>query len=327
LIISYLRSSAESAYRQCPLRHFIDYTLSKKSPSSVVQNRGSAVHKALELLALRKLGEQNGTNSIVDDAFGPIDISEIEPEEMIRRAIDHYYDDTWQPKDAQDARKWFYTALSNDFYDGVYNPLTQNIVSVEESFDYTFEQPWAYYNYKVGDETIEGQFSIKGVSDLQVESDGDTLNVRDYKTGSMSDWASGKQKDYEYIQKDFQLLLYGFAMKRKFPQYKYINLSLIYLKFKKVLETFYDEEKDAYIEKKIQETFERIRRDMKPRANRSFKCKWCHWDSAKNKAGTTACQFFDKKVQSLGADKVFELYGDRSKIENYQSGGGKEAKE
>ncbi len=325
MIICYLRSSSEGTYRHCGLKFFIDYVLGKKSPTGSAALKGCAVHKYLEIIALKKLSEKNGQTVIQDDVLGEIDLNKIDKDKLLEECIGAFAEECWSKTDWQDCRKWVNNALTMN--KGEYNPENLNIIAVEQKFDIEFTKPWAHYKYKVGEEIIEGNFSVKGVSDLAIEIDKDHLCIRDWKTGRRSDWATGKTKELDDLYKDFQLLLYGYAMKQIFPQYKYISLCLVFLKDGGPFEIMFGPDEYKYIEKKIQSTYETIKKDMKPRRNLSYRCKWCHWSVAKNKSGTTMCDWIHEKVQKLGADEVFKRHGDITKIQKYQEGGGKTAKE
>ena len=51
MIITYLRSSAATTYDLCELRGFIEYGLGIKQKENIFAQKGSLIHKAMELLA------------------------------------------------------------------------------------------------------------------------------------------------------------------------------------------------------------------------------------------------------------------------------------
>ena len=91
MIITYLRSSSVSSYSWCQHKYWLTYNLGFKDDSNKKAEKGNVVHKALELLANKKLCLQNGTSSFFDNElkqeFSTIEIS---PESSIVAAYDHY---------------------------------------------------------------------------------------------------------------------------------------------------------------------------------------------------------------------------------------------
>ena len=55
MIITYLRSSSVSSYSWCQHKYWLTYNLGFKDDSNKKAEKGNVVHKALELLANKKL--------------------------------------------------------------------------------------------------------------------------------------------------------------------------------------------------------------------------------------------------------------------------------
>ena len=68
----------------CPQQYFIEYVLGIRSPSNKKADKGTIVHKALEILAFIKLAKQNKEQIVSDEIVGIIDISEYSLDKMLR---------------------------------------------------------------------------------------------------------------------------------------------------------------------------------------------------------------------------------------------------
>jgi hypothetical protein len=75
------------------------------------------------------------------------------------------------------------------------------------------------------DMELEG-VRVRGVIDLVFEDDEDTLEICDYKTG--------RSMSYDKASKDAQVRIYAAVARILYPQYKYIMVTLHYLKTKPV---------------------------------------------------------------------------------------------
>ena len=59
----------------CEQQYFIEYVLGWRGPSGQKADKGTIVHKVLEILAVIKKAQQDNLLTIEDDVIGPIDIS------------------------------------------------------------------------------------------------------------------------------------------------------------------------------------------------------------------------------------------------------------
>jgi len=83
---------------------------------------------------------------------------------------------------------------------GQFDPRNRNIVSVEQKFDFIIDRPWAQYEYKLPDGTIEkGTLAFKGTIDLITKINDTTLESIDWKTGKRLDWNTGEVKTWKKI--------------------------------------------------------------------------------------------------------------------------------
>ena len=58
MIITYLRSSSYGCHDMCPMKYFLEYNLGWRGPSNIKAEKGTVVHKVLEILAIIKLKQQ-----------------------------------------------------------------------------------------------------------------------------------------------------------------------------------------------------------------------------------------------------------------------------
>ena len=58
----------------CEQQYFIEYVLGIRSPSNKKADKGTIVHKVLEILACIKQAQQDGINKLNDDAIGSISV-------------------------------------------------------------------------------------------------------------------------------------------------------------------------------------------------------------------------------------------------------------
>lgn len=183
MIVTYLRSSSLNTYSMCQQQYFINYVLGVKNKDNGKAIMGSVMHKNLELLAKRKLADQNGDVFVEDDNFGKMRPSKFKNLDKINKMSYEFYEQSFpgiMPAKAEVITlEWTKLALSR--YDGEMNPEKQNIFSVEDFFEIEIDKPWAKYEYELDGKTISGQLGIKGTVDLIVLDEDGYYHVIDYK--------------------------------------------------------------------------------------------------------------------------------------------------
>lgn len=110
-------------------------------------------------------------------------------------------------------------------------------------------------------------FRVHGYIDLVTEIDENTVEVLDYKTGNYA-------KNTDEAFKDLQMRIYSLVIKRMFPQYKYVMMTLDYLR-KSPVSVIFSPEDDEKTRKFLQDIYKRIQEDEEPKRVKSFKCNWC----------------------------------------------------
>ena len=302
-----------------------------RSPANKSAQIGSIVHKALEILAHRKLSEQNGVVSFFDaELDNSFTVNAVTPEAATEASY-HYYvglkEYDYKDTDYRDCLKLVNNVLL--WRGGMFSPLKQKILSAEQYFDFTIEKPWAKYKYG----EVEGYLSVKGTLDLIVERPQGVLEIVDWKTGKpMFDWNTGKDKTYADLYKDPQLRLYHYAASRLYPDAKQIFLTIFYIKDAPYSICF--EEKDiAETEKMIEKKYNEIRHTQRPKLiYPDWRCsKLCYFGKNSFEGPTTdykqsICNVVKNEVLTLGIDRVTE---NRRKADagSYGSGGGRTTKE
>lgn len=225
MITVYIRSSFLGSWEFCQLKTYINYCLGIDEESGKKAVLGTMTHKVLETLALCKLRQQNGeTHTITEDAIGevPIDFPYDTDEGLdilCERAFQYYSNKSardYAPIDLKTIKGWAKIAVTHQ--NGCYDPRKRKIFAAEQHFDIELTNPWAAYTYELNGEKFSGNAHIKGTIDLISEVDKDTIEVIDWKTGATrKNWATGKEKSYEDLCNDKQLMLYYYALKKLYP--------------------------------------------------------------------------------------------------------------
>lgn len=345
MITVYFRSSSLGAWTMCPSRYFFTYVLGfKDEPHTISTPAGTLIHKALELLACKKLAQQRNETTFFDESIGKTWQTEsFAPDEALQESW-NYYTKTesqwdWTPAVYKDCRKSMYVVL--DYNGGMFSPLKRTIVKPEQFFDYTIDQPWAKYKFKnpFGSEPefIEGQLSVKGAMDLvcAVNDDETVLEYLDYKTGKWRrNWTTGKDKDFDDFRKDEQLRLYYYALSQAYPNAKSIIMTIFYTRAGGPFSIPFTRDDIPAIEDMIRDRFEEIKTCKIPRRIKpNFKCGWCYHDKVNyihpdgKDSGRTVCDFLTGELKSIGIDRVTSLYGNKETFGRYKDGGGQTARE
>jgi len=270
----------------CEQQYFIEYVLGYRSPSNKKADKGTIVHKVLEILALMKHGEQDGLSLVQDDVVGEIDLTKHNMfdnsfvHELCNIVYDYYTSrfthHEWEEKDKKDCIKWVSTALT--YNNRMFDPRLRHIVQPEQKFDIEIKKPWSSYEYNINQEKVTGNLAIKGTIDLITKVSDDTLEIIDWKTGRRLDWATGEEKTLAKLQKDPQLRMYHYAVSILYPKIDHIIVSINFINDGGAFSVCYDKSDLAETESMIRKKFEQIKSCQKPRLNKTWKCnKLCHF--------------------------------------------------
>jgi ATP-dependent helicase/DNAse subunit B len=264
----------------CPQQYFIEYVLGIRSPSNKKADKGTIVHKVLEILACIKLAEQNSETKIVDDVVGPINIKKYNLNTLIEKVYNYYTSQfthhEWELKDYKDCHSWVHKAL--DYNGGMFDPRNRNILQPEQHFDIEIKRKWAKFKYDYQGQTLEGNLAIKGTIDLITKVDDNTIEIIDWKTGRRLDWATGEEKTPEKLQKDPQLKIYHYAVSQLYPDIKHVMITINFINDGGPFTICYDDSDLISTENMLKEKFETIKQTQIPQLNKSWKCtKLCHF--------------------------------------------------
>lgn len=344
MIVCFLRSSSVSDWKMCRWLYFMNYVLGIKLPSSKAADKGNVIHKVAECLALEKLAIQNGKKTWKDDSLYDkrIKVGGKTVKQLTDDAFD-YYDslspNTYTDADRRECHKWVDRMLS--FRNGMMDVRNMNILDAEKRFTVEIPYDWAKFEYTHNGETISGQLNLKGTVDLVVLESKEILHIIDLKTGARKDWGTGKTKEYEHLEKDFQLRMYYYALRKTYPEYKNILVTIYYINpfkdynTKKMVEggpftlSFSDNDM-IEIEEEIKEYFTQIKedteaKDIYPDAPCNFFCaynKTLYGDTNKS-----VCHYLREEFRNNGMQHMLDNHveGELFQITNqYASGGGRQ---
>lgn len=344
MIITYLRSSSYGSYSLCPMQYALDYVVGLKSEGNVKAARGNVVHKALELLAHRKLAMQNGKPSFTEDETNTVfNVETMTEEDCLMFGWNHYTTRDshldWEGQ-LEWSRELFYETLALN--DGMWNPMNRDIVCPEQYFDLSIDEPWARYHFTTpSGRKLEGNLGIKGTVDLITRLDERTFEYLDWKTGMRLDWGTGEVKDYKKLREDPQLRMYHLALTRIYPEIKYFIMTIAFVQGGWVVKPT---KKKAGIPNRmvvplpfgpedipitlhmLQKRFETVRDCIIPKQRKSWRCGAFCYFGKNNQPGTdkTICEFMHGEMKAKGLNEVIKLYGDESKLNAYGDGGGRQ---
>jgi ATP-dependent helicase/DNAse subunit B len=335
MIIVYFRSSSFITWDFCPHKYFLDYTLGFHSPANKSAQKGTIVHKALELLAKLKLTLQQGKEGFSDSElrcdFWVDKVSDLTPEEAIETAYHHYVSKgefEYEKKDFEDCRKWMWEALL--WKDGMFSPIQMNIVSPEQYFNFEIREPWAEFSYKLpGGEKLEGYLGLKGTLDLVVERKPNVYEIVDWKTGRRWDWNKQKPKEYEDFFTDPQLLIYHYAACKLYPKIDNIFVTIFWLQSGGPFSICLQRSDLERTTEMLKKRFVTIKNTYKPQAIfPNYKCNWCYFsknsfDGPVETYNDSICKQTRDEIKQLGIDRVTAFRAKAGAFTMYGEGGGK----
>ena len=260
----------------CEQQYFFDYVLGYRSPSNKKADKGTIVHKILEILAFIKFTKQKNENTFTDDIVGEVNVHDYDLTELSTQVYDYYTSSfkhhEWSDKDKKDCFKWAHKAIT--YADGMFDPRNRDILYPEQQFDITIDKPWAKYDY--GD--LKGTLSMKGTIDLITKVNDDTLEIIDWKTGRRLNWATGEEKTQEKLEKDPQLMMYFYAVQKLYPEIKHCIVTIYFINDGGPFSMSFDKSDIIKTENLLRTKFEKIKKCKRPQLSKSWKCKkLCHY--------------------------------------------------
>lgn len=326
--IAFARSSSLNGWEYCQMSTFIGYNLGIKQPTSAKANLGTICHKVFEVLAVCKQRLQNNEENLnfQDFELGPIDFTEksLYTKKFVNHILDlcfrHYTLSDPNHKYTKEEYEICNGSVNACLYDykGHYDPRNMDIVQPEKSFEIEVEESWAKLDNGK-------QLVLKGTMDLITKSSEDTLHYVDYKNAAKRiDWATGKTKDYKYLDTDLQLLMYHYCIKKLYPEYKYIIMTMFFLRDGGPYTLCYEDRHIDLFLSKLRSKFEEIKKCTNPkpinRGRTDFRCtRLCHYYKT-NWPGTDKriCNYVEDHIKTYGITVTQkELIADGHSIDYY----------
>jgi len=277
MIITYLRSSSYGTHNMCEQQYFIEYNLGLRSPSNQKANKGTIVHKVMEILADISVAVSKGQPTIEDEICGEINVFDHNVEKITDQVYEYYTSrfihHQWKPLDLKHCKKWVEKTITVQNCN--FDPRNQNIIQPEQRFDIEIKKPWAHYKYS---EDLEGYLAIKGTIDLIAQPNPNTIEIIDYKTGKRLDWATGEEKTFKKLEKDPQLRMYHYAASVLYPEIEHVIVSIYFINDGGIFSMNYNKSQIHETEDMIRRKFQEIKSCTRPRLNKTWKCsKLCHF--------------------------------------------------
>mgnify|MGYP006266544713 CR=1 FL=1 len=306
IIITYFRSSSYNTHSMCEQQFFMEYVLGWRGPSGQKADKGTIVHKVLEILAVIKKADQDGLSDIDDDVIGPVSVKNHSLNTIIEKVYKYYSElcshHKWSLKDYKDCHSWVYKAI--EFNNGMFDPRNRNILCPEQHFDIEIKKPWAKYSYETPEGKLEGNLALKGTIDLITLLDDNTIEVVDWKTGRRLDWATGQEKTQEKLESDPQLRIYHYAISHLYPQIDHIIFSIYFINDGGPFSICFDKSDLSKTEDMLRRKFDIVKDTRKPRLNKSWMCnKLCHFGKTtfENTSIDPIIEYREGQVCSVGS--------------------------
>jgi len=264
----------------CEQQYFIEYVLGWRGPSGLKADKGTIVHKVLEILAFIKQGYQNQESTINDDIVGEIQVDSYDLNNIYNSVYNYYSNNNshheWKEKDKTECFKWINKAL--EFNKGMFDPRNRDIVCPEQHFDFVLDKPWAKYSFDTPDGTIAGNLALKGTIDLITRIDDNFFEIIDWKTGKRLNWSTGKEKTQASLENDPQLRIYHYAVSHLYPEIDNIMITINFINDGGPFSMCFQKSDLVKTELMLKEKFEKIKQTKRPRLHKTWMCKkLCHF--------------------------------------------------
>lgn len=252
---------------------------------------------------------------------------------IFARVYDYYMtkftNHKWTGANRKQAYNMVWIAL--DYKNGIVDPRKRTIVEAEPHFELKLDEDWAAYDFDYLEDNVQGQIDLKGTIDLVTQIDDDTIEIIDWKTGQRLDWADKNtaKKDIRKLKEDTQLMLYYYAAKRMYPQYKNVFLTIMFIRDGGPFSMCFDDDTVKQIKEKIKKTKQEIESCKLPKmvspTHQDFRCKTlCHFFKTKwPNTNTSVCDFIHNQIKHRGIEHVSQkLKSKNHTLGRYQNPGG-----
>lgn len=134
-----------------------------------------------------------------------------------------------------------------------------------------------------------------------------------HNTGRMYSYAKDEPKTYDMLMEDIQLNFYYYCIRKLYPQYENVLISIYFVRDGGVQTLAFDDSYLPKTEKMIKDTFEHIKANNLPKLVDPFhndkKCKYfCPFYKQKMPDGVTSyCDYSHELIKEIGMDNVVSL--------------------
>lgn len=215
----------------------------------------------------------------------------------------------WAPADFRDVGNW--TWMSLDYLNGAFDPRNRDVIAPEMGFDIELKKDWAKVEYQIKEKTFSGNLRLKGTMDLITRVGPGIIEIVDWKTGQRIDWGDNcKEKDFDYLCTDKQLMFYYYVASQLFPDDE-IFITIFFIRNGGPFTIPFDRERIPEIEQWLMEKFIEMTNEKEPKmiseSQTDFRC-------------TRLCKFFKDGSCSFLADKI-KNKGFQYVVDHYQQKG------
>lgn len=224
-------------------------------------------------------------------------------EEVIKRCYDYYSSKSGHEWTNIEWRNCVnFTWMELDWADGSFDPRKRYIIHPEFPFNIEIKKDWA--KLPNGD-----YLRIKGTIDLITKVDDGVMEIIDHKSGARKNWGTGKIKSYECLMEDPQLMLYYYAARKSFPEYKSIMFTIFFVRDGGPFTLVFDDDILEKVENNLRKTFEEIKNCKQPklldRMHNDFRCKTlCGFFKTKVDGKTCLCDHVKNEIEVYGIEKA-----------------------
>lgn len=296
MLIPYIRSSSLSRYEFCPHSYFCEYNLGIRGDSNKKADKGTIVHKVLEILALLSKAKADIDDEIAGDvAFKKHDINDITTK--VYKYYSSHTKHDWTKTDLADCKEWVWKVIQ--FNNGQFDPRKMRIQDAEQQFDIEINEPWATYEYDLKGQHFQGMLRLKGTIDLVTRPADNILEIVDWKTGRRLNWATGEEKTHAKLIDDPQLRLYHYAASKIYPWADQIFVTIFFINDGGPFSICYSKQDLPTTERMLRQKFEAVKNTDVPRLLKTWKCtKLCHY--GKNTFDVPIFEFRKGQEQDVG---------------------------
>jgi hypothetical protein len=273
----------------------------------------------------RKRAPLKTMGSFEDHALGTVEFDEEAlytwefVEELAIRSFNHY--DKQSPNDfdhvdKKDIVDWCRKVVDENTFD----PRFLNIVKAEQFFQLEIDEDWA----DLGDGK---KLYIRGTIDLITEPTPGLIEAIDWKTGKRMNWSIMKQKSFEDLRSDPQLLLYNLAISRLYPD-KNVLFTIHYINHGGPYTIAFKKSDIQRVKDLLRDQLKRVQDCTLPVLKESGRARFCQYVCSYNKnmseynPNLTQCAFFHQETKRIGMDDVIRRYTRKGhSVDTYENPG------